>query len=118
MGTLRPTIFMGIGSFGLQALKELRRRLLDRVGDLTQTPSFRFIYMDPDPDASTEATNGPYEKVLRDEQVFPIRLQPITNYRRRILDHLNEWLPRENSIRSALDADDGVAGARKARILR
>ena len=94
-GTLRPTIFVGIGGFGLQALKELRRRLLDRVGDLTQTPSFRFIYMDPDPDAVTEATNGPTDKVLRDEQVFPIRLQPITNYRRRILDHLNEWLPRE-----------------------
>src|SRR5205085_2559997 len=27
--------------------------------------------------------------------VFPLRLQPLTNYRRRILDHLNEWMPRE-----------------------
>jgi eukaryotic-like serine/threonine-protein kinase len=95
VGTLRPTIIVGVGAFGLQAMKELRRRLLDRLGDLSQAPSFKFLYIDADPDASAEATGGPNEKALRDEQVFPLRLQPITNYRRRILDHLNEWLPRE-----------------------
>jgi eukaryotic-like serine/threonine-protein kinase len=95
VGTLRPAIFIGIGGFGLLALKELRRRLLDRVGDLTQAPSFRFLYLDSDPDSPAEATGGPPDKALANDQVFPIRLQSPTNYRRRILDHLNEWLPRE-----------------------
>ncbi len=95
VGTLRPAIFIGVGGFGLIALKELRRRLLDRVGDLSQTPSFRFLYLDADPEAGTEAAAGPADKALRDDQVFPMRLQAVTNYRRRILDHLNEWLPRE-----------------------
>jgi len=95
VGTLRPAIFVGIGGFGMKALKELRRRLLDRVGDLSQAPSFRFLFIDPDPEATAAATEGTEDRALRDEQVFPLRLQPLTNYRRRILDHLNEWLPRE-----------------------
>jgi len=95
VGTLRPAIFVGVGRFGMLAMKELRRRLLDRVGDLTQSPSFRFLYIDPDPEAAAEACDGAADKALRDDQVFPVRLQPVTNYRRRMLDHLNEWLPRE-----------------------
>ncbi|MCE9534333.1 MAG: protein kinase [Planctomycetes bacterium] len=95
VGTLRPAIFIGVGGFGMLALKELRRRMLDRVGDLTQTPSFRFLYIDPDPEAPAEAVEVADDKALRDDQVFLMRLQPVTNYRRRILDHLNEWLPRE-----------------------
>jgi serine/threonine protein kinase len=95
IGILRPTIFVGLGNFGLLALKELRRRLLDRVGDLTQTPSFRFLYVDSDPEAPTAATQGTQDSDLREDQVFLIRLQPFSNYRRRILDHLYEWLPRE-----------------------
>jgi len=95
VGTLRPAVFIGVGGFGIKALKELRHRLLDRVGDLTQAPSFRFLCVDPDPDMVREATEGSEDRALRDDQVFPVRLQPIGNYRRRILDHLNEWLPRE-----------------------
>ena len=95
IGTLRPTIFIGIGSFGLTSLKELRRRLTDRIGDLAQAPAIRFILLDSDPDCAANATEGTLDRALRDEQVFLVRLQPVTNYRRRILDHLNEWLPRE-----------------------
>jgi serine/threonine protein kinase len=95
VGTLRPAVFVGVGGFGLRALRELRRRLLDRVGDLAQAPSYRFLYIDPDPEATAEATGGPEDRALRDDQVFPLRLQPLSNYRRRMLDHLNEWMPRE-----------------------
>ena len=95
VGMLRPAIFVGIGGFGLMAMREIRRRLLDRVGDLSQTPSFRFLYLDPDPDATIEAVSGSADKALRDDEVFLMKLQPVTNYRRRILDHLNEWMPRE-----------------------
>lgn len=95
IGTLRPTVIIGVGSFGLTALKELRRRLLDRVGDLAQTPAIRFLLLDTDPNVATDATEGSLDQALRDDQIFLVRLQPLTNYRRRILDHLNEWLPRE-----------------------
>ena len=94
-GTLRPSIIVGVGGFGLKALKELKRRLLDRVGDVAQTPSIRFLYIDPDPESHAAAMEGTSDRALGDDQVFLVRLQPVTNYRRRILDHLNEWLPRE-----------------------
>ncbi len=116
VGTLRPAIFIGIGGFGLLALKELRHRLLDRIGDLSQSPSFRFLYLDSDPDAGADATDGPADKILNGDQVFPVRLQAVTNYRRRILDHLNEWLPREklHSIPRSLQTQGSRALGRLA----
>ncbi len=38
---------------------------------------------------------GDPEQALRDEQIFEMKLQPVANYRKRILEHLTEWLPRE-----------------------
>jgi len=70
-------------------------RLLDRLGDLSQTPAFRFLYIDVDPGARDKAIVGDPEQALRDEQIFEMRLQPVANYRKRILEHLCEWLPRE-----------------------
>lgn len=94
-GVLRPTLYVGIGTFGRHALLELRTRLLDRFGDLGQLPAVRFLYLDSDPDASQKATAGTSEVVLNAGEVFPMPLQPVVNYRRRMLDHLTEWLPRE-----------------------
>jgi serine/threonine protein kinase len=92
---LRPTLFVGVGSFGRHALLELRCRLLDRFGDLEQLPSIRFLYLDSDPDSVQRATAGTTEVVLSSSEVFPMPLQPVSNYRRRMLDFLSEWLPRE-----------------------
>ncbi len=94
-GVLRPTLFLGVGSFGWHALLELRCRLLDRFGDLGQLPAFRFLYLDSDPDALREATAGTSEVTLSPAEVFPLPLQPVAKYRRRMLDHLESWLPRE-----------------------
>src|SRR5262245_34023057 len=95
IGVLRPTLLIGLGGFGRRALRELRHRLLDRVGDLSQVPVFRFLYLDSDPEAGDKALAGPADQALGPEQVFGTPLQPVANYRRRILDHLTEWLPRE-----------------------
>src|SRR5262245_20691372 len=57
-GVLRPTVLVGVGSFGRRALQELRCRLVDRVGDMNQVPSFRFLYVDVDPDAAGKATSA------------------------------------------------------------
>ncbi|HEV3384470.1 MAG TPA: tubulin-like doman-containing protein, partial [Gemmata sp.] len=95
LGVLRPTILIGIGSFGRRALQEVRCRLTDRVGDVAQVPTFRFLYVDCDPDAVTKAISAPPDVALSTDEVFAVPLQPVTNYRRRQLDQILDWLPRE-----------------------
>jgi len=94
-GVLRPAIFIGIGSFGRRALQQVRFRLLDRVGQLNQVPCLRFVYVDPDPNAGDKAASAAPDIALHAEHLFLTPLQPVTNYRRRQLDQLLEWLPRE-----------------------
>src|SRR5205085_1157343 len=72
---VRPTLFVGVGGFGLQALLELRCRLLDRFGDLRRLPAFRFLYLDADPAAVEKATAGTTEVVLDPDEVFALPLQ-------------------------------------------
>jgi serine/threonine protein kinase len=94
-GVLRPAVLIGVGSFGRRALQQVRCRLLDRIGELAQVPCFRFVYLDADPDTLKRAASGPPDAALTAEHVFHAPLQPVTAYRRRQLDQLLEWLPRE-----------------------
>jgi serine/threonine protein kinase len=94
-GSLRPTLVVGVGSFGRRALLELRCRLIDRFGDLDKAPLLRFLYVDTDADAIKAAQRGAPEVALRSGEVYHLPLQPIAHYRRRQLDQLNDWLPRE-----------------------
>jgi hypothetical protein len=94
-GALRPTLVIGIGSFGRRALQELRCRFLDRFGDLDKVPLVRFLYLDADGDAIKAATRGAPEVALKVGEVQHLPLQPISHYRRRHLEQLSEWLPRE-----------------------
>jgi hypothetical protein len=94
-GALRPTLVIGIGTFGRRALQELRCRFLDRFGDLGKIPLVRFLYIDTDGDAIKAASRGAPEVALHNNEVYHLPLQPISHYRRRQLDHLSEWLPRE-----------------------
>jgi serine/threonine protein kinase len=92
---LRPTLVIGVGGFGLLALRELRSRLTDKMGDLRQTPAVRFLYLDADPDARSTGMSGSPDRALGLEHIFPTPLHPVTRYRRQALDLLSEWLPRE-----------------------
>ncbi len=94
-GALRPTLVIGLGAFGRKALMELRCRFLDRFGDLSKLPVLRFLCLDTDPEASQEVQRGAPEFALSRNEFYPLPLQPVGNYRRRSLDQLNEWLPRE-----------------------
>jgi serine/threonine protein kinase len=94
-GALRPTVLIGIGSFGRRALQELRCRLVDRLGDLTKISLLRFLYADPDPDNISEALRSTPEIALSRNEVQHLPLQVVGHYRRRMLEHLTEWLPRE-----------------------
>ena len=88
-------MLIGVGSFGRRALQEIRCRLTDRVGDVVNMSCFRFLYVDCDPDAATKAVSAPPDVALAADEVFPVPLQPVTQYRRRQLDQLLDWLPRE-----------------------
>jgi hypothetical protein len=94
-GALRPALVIGVGSFGRRTLRELRCRLLDRLGELNKVPLFRFLYVDPDQEAIRDAVRCTPDVALSHSEVYPLPLQAATSYRRRMLDHLNEWLPRE-----------------------
>ena len=94
-GAWRPTVLVGLGAFGRRALLELRCRFLDRFGDLDKTPLVRFLYIDVDGEAVKSATRGSPEVALKAGEVYHLPLQPVSHYRRRQLDHLSDWLPRE-----------------------
>src|SRR6266545_140458 len=94
-GALRPTLIIGIGGFGRKALLELRCRFLDRFGDLAKVPLLRFLCLDTDPEAVNTAVRGAPEVALSRTEVHHLPLQPVGNYRRRMIEQLSEWLPRE-----------------------
>ncbi len=95
IGVLKPSILIGVGSFGRRALHQIRSRLLDRVGDLQQVPSFRFLYIDSDSDSLDKIESMTSEAAIEPEQVLLLPLQPATAYRRKQIDQILEWLPRE-----------------------
>ena len=94
-GALRPTIIVGVGNFGRRALIELRCRFLDRFGDLSKIPLLRFLYVDTDAEAVQASLRGSPELALSPGEVYHLALQPVGHYRRRQLDQLSDWLPRE-----------------------
>jgi serine/threonine protein kinase len=94
-GALRPTLIIGVGAFGRRALMELRCRFLDRFGDLAKLPLLRFLYLDSDPDALKASLRGSPEVALKTSEVHHLPLQPVNHYRKRQLEQLGEWLPRE-----------------------
>lgn len=94
-GALRPTIIIGLGAFGRKAILELRCRFLDRFSDLSKLSLVRFVCIDTDPEAANIAVRGAPQVALARAEFQPLPLQQVGNYRRRSLEHLTEWLPRE-----------------------
>lgn len=106
VGIFRPTIVLGLGGFGKIAVQELKNRLTDRLGDLKLVPMFRFLTTDCDPKHSAIGTKNTHsDTVTVAEDFLKMPLQPLTQYRRGVLDQLADWLPREklHSIPRNLD---------------
>ena len=116
VGVLRPAVLIGVGSFGRKALLQIRCRLLDRIGELSHVPCLRFVNIDPDPEGAAKASAGPADAALLPEHRFATPLQPVTAYRRRHLDQILEWLPREKlyAIPRSLKVDGSRALGRLA----
>jgi eukaryotic-like serine/threonine-protein kinase len=115
-GALRPTLVLGLGGYGRRALMELRCRLIDRFGDLDRIPMIRFLYIDTDAEAIKSAQKGTPELAFRSTEVYHLELRPVSHYRRRQIDQLNEWLPREKlySVSRSLKTQGSRALARLA----
>ena len=94
-GSLRPTLIIGVGTFGRKAIMELRCRFLDRFGDLSKLPLLHFLLLDTDQEAGQIACAGAPQVALNRSDYYHLPLQPVVNYRRRSLDQLAEWLPRD-----------------------
>jgi eukaryotic-like serine/threonine-protein kinase len=94
-GALRPTFIIGVGSLGRRALLELRCRFVDRFGDLSRIPLLRFLYVDSDSEAVRSALRGAPEVAFQSSEVHHLPLRPIAHYRRKQLDQLSDWMPRE-----------------------
>ncbi len=94
-GAIRPTLVVGVGNMGRRALMELRCRLLDRFGDLDKVPLFRFLYIDTDLEAIKQSQRVAAELAFKTHEVYHLPLQPVLHYRRRQMDQVLDWLPRE-----------------------
>src|SRR5207247_2695599 len=66
-----------------------------RFGDLNKVPILKFMCIDADPEAVNLAIRGAPELALTRAEVYQLPLQPVGGYRRRAMETLNEWLPRE-----------------------
>jgi serine/threonine protein kinase len=111
-GVLRPTLLVGIGSFGMKALEQIRGRLLDRLGPLEDVPCVRFLCLDSIP----ESSESPLATGLDPDQIVNLPMQPSNSYRRKQLDQLLEWLPKEklHAIPRSLTIDGNRAYGRLA----
>lgn len=115
-GALRPSLIIGLGSFGRLALQELRCRFIDRFGDLAKAPIIRFLYVDSDGDAIQQSVRGSTETAIPRGETYHLPIQAASRYRRRSLDQLSDWLPREklHSIPRSLQANGSRALGRLA----
>ncbi len=96
-GSLKPTLVIGLGAFGRQALQALRCRIIDRFGSVAKLPLLRFLYLDTNADSLKAALHAPPEQALPPSETFHLPLQPVGHYRRnrQIFDRLTEWMPLE-----------------------
>jgi hypothetical protein len=79
-GVLFPALVIGLGSFGLEALKRLSANLGERFGDPEALPHLRLLHIDTDPDAVRQATAGPEGTGLRRGEVLLAPLHRPSHY--------------------------------------
>lgn len=89
---LRPTLWLGIGGSGATILRQLRRRLADRFGDLASMPAFRTLLLDTDTKAIA-ALGGEADSEFDAKDMIAAPLRSARHYRNHAQSHL-QWLSR------------------------
>lgn len=90
---LRPTLWLGIGGTGATILRQLRRRLADRFGDLGSMPALRTLLLDTDSKAVAAALQGDAESAFDAQDTIAAPLRQVQHYRNHSQRHL-QWLSR------------------------
>ena len=91
--TLRPTLVLGLGGAAGALIYRLRRRLVDRFGDLDLLPALDTLVIDSDVRQLTALTSAPDVARLHPRQILPAPLKRPEDYRRSARKFLN-WLSR------------------------
>lgn len=90
---LRPTLFLGLGGTGGFVLRRLRRRLVDRFGDLGQMPAFRTLLIDSDSRALSQMARSDDRYALPASETLPMPLRKPQDYQQQSPEVL-QWLSR------------------------
>lgn len=117
-GSLRPTLIVGLGGFGKQAVLALRTRIIDRFGSLEKLPLLRYLVIDSDAESLNQALNGPPEQSLSQSEMQYLPLQRVGDYRRNThkdFELAREWMPLEKWYSAPRSIETG--GARGCRAL-
>ncbi len=93
-GVLFPALVIGIGNVGLHVLRALRRSLSERQGPPELLPQLRLLYIDSDPNAMAEATDGPADAALGENEVVLAKLNKPAHYLKPVRNRaaLDSWL--------------------------
>jgi len=107
-GVLTPTIVLGLGGQGAEALQQLAEQFQERFGGLGEVPNVRLLAVDTDAKAlSSHVTGKPGG--LTKEQLFPCRLAAPGGYlwQEQRLGDVAGWLPHEILDRIGPQAETG-----------
>jgi hypothetical protein len=88
-----PTIFVGIGGLAAKTLQALRRRLMDRFGDLRAVTALQLLLVETDAETLKVVTEGDSQTSLENDATVLLPLRQAADYRRESGKHL-QWLSR------------------------
>ncbi|HXG12689.1 MAG TPA: tubulin-like doman-containing protein [Gemmataceae bacterium] len=113
-GVLFPALVIGVGGAALGVLQQLRKALHKRCGPPAVLPHIRLLYLDTDPEAVQEATQGEPDGTLAEDEVLLARLQRPSHYLKpgRERQIAERWL--NLAILSHLPRDQVAAGGNRA----
>jgi serine/threonine protein kinase len=90
---IRPTLFLGVGGLAGAVLGRLKKRLSEKYGDRTKTPSFAILLLDTDRDDLRRTRQDGLASVLAAEETLLTPLHPPQHYRESS-KKLLRWLDR------------------------
>lgn len=116
-GSLKPTLIIGLGTFGRQAVQALRCRIIDRFGNAAKLPILRYLVVDTDQQALRHAMMGAPEQALSTAELHELPLHRVGDYRRNIRDFelAQEWMPQDKWYAAPRSCEAG--GTRGSRAL-
>ena len=79
--TYRPTVFIGIGGTGGKVVCRLRQLLTDCFGNVASCPALRFLWINTDVAALSDASLKSSDDSLREEETLAAPLKPTWHYR-------------------------------------